>query len=166
MIFHWSLRVSKFSEVSRTFLSILADLNNLDWMVSIRPLFYNLSSLFFQSFSHRSKCTNYNWYHSHPHALQFFFFLVLVFVYLFDLLYFHSVVFRNGNIHCMANSFFILINTRPGPQFEIGWSICILKSQRILCPSFSTTDFSLCIYHLVVWSNFDLLHNSQWISRI
>ena len=28
-----------------------------------------------------------------------------------------------------------------------------LKSQRILCVSFSKTDSGLCIYHLFVWSN-------------
>ena len=38
------------------------------------------------------------------------------------------------------------------------------KSQRILCVSFSVTDSGLCKYHLVVWSSFNLLYNSQWIT--
>ena len=39
MIFHWSLGDSKSLQVSRTLLSILADLNNIVvWMVSTRPL--------------------------------------------------------------------------------------------------------------------------------
>ena len=37
MFFHWSLSESKSSQVSRIFLSILADLNNIIvWMVSTR----------------------------------------------------------------------------------------------------------------------------------
>ena len=39
-----------------------------------------------------------------------------------------------------------------------------LKSRRSLCPSFSWTDSGLCIYHLFVWSNFNFLHSSQWIT--
>ena len=39
----------------------------------------------------------------------------------------------------------------------------ISKSQRILGVPFSRTAFDLCIYHLSAWSNFDILHNSQWI---
>ena len=47
MVFHWSLRDSKYFQVSRTFLSILAVLNNVVvWMVSTRPLFSNSSSPF------------------------------------------------------------------------------------------------------------------------
>ena len=34
----------------------------------------------------------------------------------------------------------------------------------MFCVSFSKTDSSLCIYHLFVWWNFNLLHNSEWIS--
>ena len=45
MIFHWSLSDSKFPQVSRTLLSILADLNNaVVWTVSTRPVISNSSS--------------------------------------------------------------------------------------------------------------------------
>ena len=45
MVFHESLSDSKSSQVSRTLLSILADLNNsVVWMVSIRPLMSKFSS--------------------------------------------------------------------------------------------------------------------------
>ena len=38
MVFHWSLSDSKFPQVSRTLLNILAVLNNaVVWMVSTRP---------------------------------------------------------------------------------------------------------------------------------
>ena len=47
MVFHWSLSDSKSPQVSRTLLSILADLNNVVvWMVSTRPLISKPSSPF------------------------------------------------------------------------------------------------------------------------
>ena len=38
------------------------------------------------------------------------------------------------------------------------------KSHRSLCVSFSRTDVGLCIYHLLVWSNLNFLHNSLWMT--
>ena len=46
----------------------------------------------------------------------------------------------------------------------IRWSVCMPMSQRSLCVSFSRTDAGLCIYHLLVWSNFNFLHISPWIT--
>ena len=40
----------------------------------------------------------------------------------------------------------------------------MLKSHRSLCVSFSKTDAGLCIYYLLVWSNINFLHISQWIT--
>ena len=40
----------------------------------------------------------------------------------------------------------------------------MLKSHRSLCESFSRTGAGLCIYHLFVWSNWNFLHISQWIT--
>ena len=54
--------------------------------------------------------------------------------------------------------------TRSGRLVEIRWSICISKSQRILGVSSSRTDSGLCIYYLLIWSNLNFLHNSQWIA--
>ena len=49
MIFHWNLSDSKSFQVSRTLLSILADLNNtLVCMISILPPTTSLSSIFFR----------------------------------------------------------------------------------------------------------------------
>ena len=43
--FHWSLRDSKFPHLTRTFLSILVDLNNaVVWKVLVRPTTSNSSS--------------------------------------------------------------------------------------------------------------------------
>ena len=58
--------------------------------------------------------------------------------------------------------FFLLIITWSGRLAEIRWSVCMSKSHRSLCVSFSRTDFGLCIYNLFVWSNFIFLNNSQW----
>ena len=50
MVFLWSLRDSKSPQVSRTLLSILANLNNgVVWMVSTRPLISKSSSPFINS---------------------------------------------------------------------------------------------------------------------
>ena len=43
-------------------------------------------------------------------------------------------------------------------------SICLLKSHRSLCESFSRTGAGLCMYHLFVLSNWNFLHISQWIT--
>ena len=46
---------------------------------------------------------------------------------------------------------------------EIRWSVCISKSQKILCVLFSRTESGLWIYNLLIWSNFNFLYNSRWI---
>ena len=43
-------------------------------------------------------------------------------------------------------------------------SVCISKSKKIICFSFSRTDVELCIYHLSVCSNLNFLHDSKWIT--
>ena len=57
-----------------------------------------------------------------------------------------------------------MIIMRSGLLAGIRWSVCMLKSQRSLCVSFSWTGAGLCIYHLFVWSNWNFLHISQWIT--
>ena len=60
--------------------------------------------------------------------------------------------------------FFLLIIIRSGSLAEIRWFVSISKSQWNLFVSFSKTDLGLCIYYLLVWLNFNLLHISQWIT--
>ena len=60
--------------------------------------------------------------------------------------------------------FFLLIITRSGRLAEISWPVCISKSQRSLCISFFRIDYVLWIRHLFAGSNFNFLHNSQWIT--
>ena len=80
----------------------------------------------------------------------------------FDFFQFYFVVCRNGNVHDLANSLFLLSITRPGPLVEFKWSVCISKSQRCLCISFSRW-FWFGKYHFFLLSNLNFLHNSQWI---
>ena len=47
---------------------------------------------------------------------------------------------------------------------EIWWSVCLSRSHRNLCFSFHRTGAELCIYHWLVWSNFNFLHIFQWIT--
>ena len=51
--------------------------------------------------------------------------------------------------------FFLQVISWSGRLAEIKWSVCI---------SFSMIYSGLSIYHLFVWSNFNFLHNSQWIT--
>ena len=85
---------------------------------------------------------------------------------------FHSAVWRDGKTHDEAGSLFFLCcwlsfvhqRERQNPHTRyvllvgIWWSVWIRKLQRILCVSFSGTGSGLKMYHLVVWSNFCLLH--------
>ena len=74
MVFHWSLSDSKSSQVFRTFLSILVDLNNaVIWMASTRPLIFKPSSPCINPLVTVPKSTNYKWYHSHFYVPTFFF---------------------------------------------------------------------------------------------
>ena len=59
---------------------------------------------------------------------------------------------------------FLLIIMRSGLLAGIRWSVCMLKSHRSLCESFSRTGAGLCIYHLFGWSNLNFLQISQWIT--
>ena len=64
----WSLNKTKYPQVSRTLLSMVAYLSNtLVWMVSAcRPIF-NSSSPHFEAFCVRSNRTNYDQYHRYFH---------------------------------------------------------------------------------------------------
>ena len=64
----------------------------------------------------------------------------------------------------LQSLFFLLIIIRSGLLAGIRWSVCMLKSHRSLWVSFSRTDDGLCIYYLLVWSNLNFLHISQWIT--
>ena len=59
----------------------------------------------------------------------------------------------------------LLLNIiRSGHPDEIRWSVYKSRSQRIFYISFSWTDSWLCIYHLFVWSNLNVVYNCKWIT--
>ena len=74
------------------------------------------------------------------------------------------MVSRDSKVLSSASSYFLLIIIRSGYLAENRLFVCISKSQRSKCFSFSRRDSSLCIHHLFVWSNLNFLHNSQWIT--
>ena len=169
MVFHWNLSDSKSPQVSRTLLSIPASINNaVVWIVSTCLVISKSSSLctnslvtvpraaitvginvtfiFHSFFNSSARC----WY------LFFFFF--------FTSFQFYSAVSQDSKVHNSASSLFLLIIIRPGLLADNWWSVCMSKSHRSFCVSFSCTDAGLCIYHLFVGLNFNFLHDSQWIT--
>ena len=172
MVFHWSLSDSKSLQVFMTLLNILAHLNNaVVRMVSTRPFISKSSSPCLNSLVTVPRTIGIIvtfMFHS------FFRFpcKVVVLILIFTFFQFYSVIIRDRKVHNSASSlffffllFFLLLTiTRSCRLAEIRWSICISKSRRSLYVSFSRRDTGLCIYHLFVWSNFNFLNNSQWIT--
>ena len=72
------------------------------------------------------------------------------------------MVIRDSKVHNFASSlFFFLIIIMSVRLVVMKWAVCMSKSHRSWCVSFSKTDAGLPIYHLFVWSNLNFLHNSQ-----
>ena len=155
MVFHWSLRDSKFPQVSRIPLSIQAVLNNaVVFMVETHPPISKSSNPF------------NNLLVTVPKALItidiFVTFMFHSFFFFFSIPWqgqgtypsFHilSVLFccqpgEQSPQFCKF-SFFLLIIIRSGLLAGIRWSMCMSKSYWSLCMSFSRTDARLCIYHI------------------
>ena len=68
--------------------------------------------------------------------------------------YLHSVVCQDGKVFYLVDSlfffFFLLSIAWSGLLTRIGLSVCITKSQKILCISFFRMDSGLCTHHLSV----------------
>ena len=168
MVFHWSLSDSKSPQVSRTLLSILAALNNaVVWMVSTRPPTSKSSSPFSNplvavpnapiTISIIVTCMFHSFFQFSSK--------VKVLIILFTFFQFYSVVSRNSKVDYFASSLLLLlIIIKSGLLAGIRWSVCMLKSHRSLCVGFSWRGAGLCIYHLLLWSNLNFLHISQWIT--
>ena len=167
MVFHWSLSDSKSPQVFWILLSILADLDNaVVWTVSTHPVISKSSS----------HCTNplltvprapitigiivTFMFHSFFYSLASSNYLSL-FLHSFNFTLWSAGSAKSTILQILS---FLLIIIRSGRLAEIWWSVCISKSQRSLCVSFSKTDCRLCIYYLFVWLNFNFLHNSLWLT--
>ena len=158
MVFPWSLSDSRSPQVSRTLLSILAVLNNvIVWMVSTRPPTSKSSSPFSNPLVTVPNA---------PIPIGIIVNFVEILILLFTFFQSYSDVNRDSKIDNFASSLFLLllIITRSGLLAEIRWSVCMSKSHRSVYVLFSRTGAGLCIYHLFVWSNLNLLHISQWIT--
>ena len=139
----WSFSNSKSPEVSRTLLSILADLSNaVVWMVSICHLISKSSNPCINPLAYYTKSTNYNWYNPHFHVSQFFYFLKRSIYLSFFSLSFNFTQCSAGKAKSTIGQalFSFLIITRSSRRSEIRWCVCISKSQRSLCVSFPRTD--------------------------
>ena len=159
--------IRQFPQVTRTLLSILVNLNNVVvWTVSTRPVISKSSSLFTNPLVtvQRAPITI-----SITVTFMFYIFFqfsskVQVLMLLFAFFQFYFVESLDSKVHNSASSlisFILLSIIRFCCLAEIRWFVCISKSQRSLCVSFSRTDSELCKYHLFVWSDFNFLHNFQ-----
>ena len=160
MVFHWSLSDTKSPQVFRTHLRILAVLSNaVVWRVSTCPPTSKSSRPFNNplvivpnapiTIGTIVTFMFYSFFNSLARSR-----------YLFTFLQIYSVVHRDSKVDNFADSLFLLIIIRSGLLARISWSVCMLKSHRSLCVSFSRTGAGLCIYHLFAWSNWNFLHIS------
>ena len=160
MVSLWSLSDSKSPQVSKTLFSILADRNKaVDRMVSTRSLVFKSSSPRINSSVTVQRA-----------LITIGIIVTIMFhsssipwkglgTYLSSLFQFYFVICQESKVYNTACSLFFLLLLDL-----IRWFVCISKSQRSFCVSFTRTDSGLCIYHLFVWSNFNFFHDSQWIT--
>ena len=155
MVFHWNLSDSKSPQVSRTRLSILAVLSNaVVWIVSTRlptskssrpfnnplvtvpnvPITIStiVTFLFHGFFNSLARSTYLSFF-----SLSFTFIL-------------WSAGTAKSTI--LQILFFLLIIIRSGLLARIRWSVCMLKSHRSLCESFSRTLLLLLLLLLLYYS--------------
>ena len=168
MVFRRSLSDSKSPQVSRTRLRILAVLSNgVVWIVYTRPptskssrpfnnplvivlkaritIGTTVTFMFHRFFNSQARSRYLSFF-----SLSFTFIL-------------WSVGTAKSTI-LQILFFFLLIIMWSGLLAGIRWSVCMLKSHRSLCESFSRTGAGLCISHLFIWSNWNFLHISRWIT--
>ena len=69
------------------------------------------------------------------------------------------MVRRGSKVHNLASSLLFLLMAAT-PRFS---DTFVSQNPRRVCVSHSL-DSGLCIHHLFVWSNFNFLHNSHWIT--
>ena len=84
---------------------------------------------------------------------------------LFIFFQFYSVVSRDSKVDNFADFLFFFSWLLLGLVFwpRLG-DLCVCQSPVGVCVLFSRTGAVLCIYHLFVWSNLNLLNISQWIT--
>ena len=158
-----SLNNSKSTEVSTILQSILANLNN-----SVSLDGHNSSTDFqflqsrFQGFGDCSMCTIYNWYQRLSHVRQVFrLFGQIQGSFRFFLF---SLSGQLEQKNPSDNMFFFLEKRTRYLVFWPGLGDSFISQNPREFVSFSETYSDLYIYYLIAWSNFNLWHNSQWIT--
>ena len=156
---YFSLSDSKSPQVSRTLLSILANLSNaVVWMVSIRLLISDST----RPFSRLLKTVS-NALDKISISLTFLFLCFFCSLVRSNYLFILSLSFiftmqsagiaksrRRQIVFFFYQFTFLLTNTKSGLHVRIRWSVYISKSQRISWVSFSPTNSRLCEHYLVV----------------
>ena len=146
-------------QVSRNLLSIVANLNAVVRQSTFVPLF-PIPPVFVQIYLvtvPRAPITIDIIVTFMFHSFFKFTCKVLVLIHLEPFFQFYSVDAGTVKSTILLVHSFLLIIIRSGRLAEIRWSVCIAKSQRRVFVSFSRTDSELCIYHLFLWPNFNLL---------
>ena len=137
--FYWSLSESNSFQVYRTLLSILADLNStVVWMGSILPLISSSASLFFRALG------------SIPRAPTI---IGIIITFVFPNIF-------NSLVRCICLSFHFLSfshNRATTAKFYL-----VSQSLRQFNASYFLRQILVCACSAL--SNFDFLHNSQWIA--
>ena len=169
MVFHWRLSDSKSSQVSKTLLSILAVFNKaVAWIVSTRPPTSKSSRSFSNPLVTVPKAPItigiivtmfHSFYNSLARSRD-----LSLFLHSFSFILWSAETAKSTILQISPLFFLLLIIIKSDLLAEIKWSVCISKSHRSLCVSFSRTSAGLYIYHLLAWSNFNYLHISQWIT--
>ena len=152
MIFYWSLSDSKSPQVSRTLLSILANLNiAVVWMVSTRPHISKSSGPFTKHLNivPSAPITTGITITFMSHKFSF----LVLWPGLCIYLSFRSLLIllcglpgRQSSLFSWFFLFFFLTITRSGRLANIRWFVCISKSLRTMSDSFSRMNSELCIY--------------------
>ena len=156
MVFHWRLNDIKSPQVSRTLLSILTVFDNaVFWIVSTRPPTSKSSRAFNNPLVAMPKA---------PITIgKIVTFMFHSFLNSLARSWYSSFFSRSSSFILWSAGtakstilqiffFYLLIIMRSGLLAKIRWSICMLKSHRSLCVSFSRTGAEFCIYHLFAYS--------------
>ena len=160
MVFQWNLSDSKSPQVSRTLLSILADLNDVVvWIVSTRSLISKSSSSFINPLVTVQRA---------PITIS----INITFIFQS----FFSIPLQGQGIYPSFHFLSLLLCGQPGQQSQqfckfsifcwllLGLFIWPRLGILFVCRNPKRTDVGLCKYHLFIWAKINFLHNSKWIT--
>ena len=143
VVFHWSLRDNKSSQVSRTFISFLADLNNaMICIVLVLLLTSSFLQSLFQTFGDCPKCKNYSLFCSLARSK-----------------YMSAIFFSFCGLLEWQNPLddkFSLVNIRPGLLFRI-----IFESHWEFYGSHFLGQILICVY--ITWLHDQILSLAQFL---